>query len=132
MSPQRSSSPWEIIHGVRGKLPPPRRLPKLPGYVSPFQCGRFATLNGSAAKFGPCATCCVSRVCSAQRPPNLTTLIMPPEGAPHSPSTRAYFSSSLVLAGLAPKIQSSVVPVNTDVFTPGNATSTGEPTPWNV
>ena len=38
-----------------------------------------------------------------------------------------YFSSSLVEAGLAPKIQSSVVPVKTDVLLFGKATSAAEP-----
>src|SRR6266852_6012461 len=130
MLPQRSSSPGEIIHTLRVQLPP-RRSPKLLGYVSPVHVGRFAGLKGSFEKFGPCATWCVSRVCSAQRPPNFRVLNMPRSNA-HSPSACAYFSLSSVEAGLAPKIQSREVPVNTDGLPLGNATSTGEPTPCIV
>src|SRR4051794_28671864 len=123
-SPHACRTPGSSCHGWRGKLPPPRFEPKLPGYVSPFHAGRLAGLNGSVAKFGPCATCCVLRVCSAQRPPILT-LVRLPWVKVHSPSALAYFSLSFVLAGLAPKIQSSLVPVKTDGLPFGKSMSTG-------
>ena len=61
--------------------------------------------------------------------PNFT-----PERAPcwklHRPSSWPYFSLSLVFAGLAPKIQSSVVPAKLETLPLGKETSTGEPMPF--
>ena len=90
----------------------------------------YATVGvGSAAHFGPWATWCVSRLCSAPRTPNFT-LCSAPCAKPQLPSIWPNFSSSLVLAGLAPKIQSSVVPAKLDGLPLGKATSTGELVPF--
>jgi hypothetical protein len=59
-------------------------------------------------------------------------LFSEPASSASSPSSLPYFSLSSLLEGLAPKIQSSVVPVKDDGLPLGNATSTGDPTPWNV